>query len=115
MLYTFNSDKYFKGRVLKDDDQLSDYKIQSNHTIHMVKGVARTQPEAASPQRLPAMQAGQSPSDPGTLLNSHLAYGALAGFNPFADLGVNTNDPNMVCLRKAISNTKTLTIIGWDP
>jgi ubiquilin len=42
------------------------------------------------------MQAGQDPSDPLTQLNSHMAHGLMAGFNPFADLGLNTNDPNMV-------------------
>lgn len=42
------------------------------------------------------MQAGQNPHDPLTQLNSHLGFGAMAGFNPFADAGVNLNDPNMV-------------------
>jgi len=42
------------------------------------------------------MQAGQNPHDPLTQLNSHLGFGALAGFNPFTDMGVNPNDPNMV-------------------
>ncbi|KAG8943987.1 hypothetical protein FRC04_002376 [Tulasnella sp. 424] len=63
----------------------------------MVKGVARTQPEASSsPQRLPAMAAGQSPSDPLTILNIPMAHGALARFNPFADMRLNPNDPNML-------------------
>ncbi|KAG8901413.1 hypothetical protein FRB99_005324 [Tulasnella sp. 403] len=85
----------YSGRVLKDDDQLSTYKIQSNHTVHMVKGVARTQPESSTPQRLPSMQTGQNPSDPLTILNTPMAHGALAGFNPFAEMGMNPNDPNM--------------------
>ena len=42
------------------------------------------------------MQTGQNPQDPLTQLNSHLGFGAMAGFNPFADMGVNPNDPNMV-------------------
>ena len=42
------------------------------------------------------MQAGQNPSDPLTLLNSHMGHGVMAGFNPFEGLGVNPNDPNMV-------------------
>jgi len=42
------------------------------------------------------MQAGQNPHDPLTQLNSHLGYGALAGVNPFAEMGLNQNDPNMV-------------------
>jgi len=88
------------GRVLKDEDALSTYKIQSSHTIHMVKGVARpagTDPASAPPpQQLPTMQTGQNPSDPLTLLNGPMGHGLMAGFNPFAGAGVNTNDPNMM-------------------
>lgn len=42
------------------------------------------------------MQAGQNPHDPLTQLNGHMGYGLMAGLNPFADLGLNPNDPNMV-------------------
>ncbi|KAK0483857.1 hypothetical protein IW261DRAFT_1465443 [Armillaria novae-zelandiae] len=88
----------YSGRVLKDEDALSTYKISSGHTIHMVKGVARgsASSSAATPQPLPTMQTGQNPHDPLTLLNSHLGYGAMAGLNPFADMGLNQNDPNML-------------------
>ncbi|KAJ7035003.1 hypothetical protein C8F04DRAFT_1259362 [Mycena alexandri] len=91
----------YSGRVLKDDDLLSVYKIQSTHTIHMVKGAVRsgatsTSAQPAAPQQLPAMQAGQNPHDPLTLLNSHAGFGAMAGLNPFADMGLNANDPNML-------------------
>jgi ubiquilin len=78
------------------------YKIQSSHTIHMVKGVSRSNAStsqsssAAPPTAFPTMQTGQNPHDPLTQLNSHLGYGALAGFNPFAELGLNPNDPNMM-------------------
>jgi ubiquilin len=87
---------------LQDEDALSVYKIQSSHTIHMVKGVSRAGASASSsqpaaPQPLPTMQAGQNPHDPLTQLNSHQGYGLMAGLNPFADMGVNPNDPNMVC------------------
>ncbi|KAH9052316.1 hypothetical protein EDB87DRAFT_1816593 [Lactarius vividus] len=91
----------YSGRVLKDDDQLSVYKIQSSHTIHMVKGAARSAPASSSaqssaPQPLPNMQTGQNVHDPLTQLNSHMGYGVMAGLNPFADMGVNPNDPNML-------------------
>nr|GAT60795.1 predicted protein [Mycena chlorophos] len=90
----------YSGRVLKDEDQLSTYKIQSSHTIHMVKGAARsgasTSAPPAAPQQLPTMQAGQNPHDPLTQLNSHMGFGAMAGLNPFADMGLNPNDPNMM-------------------
>ncbi|KAI0245755.1 hypothetical protein BJV78DRAFT_251268 [Lactifluus subvellereus] len=91
----------YSGRVLKDDDQLSVYKIQSSHTIHMVKGAARSTAASSSasssaPQPLPSMQTGQNVHDPLTQLNSHMGYGLMAGLNPFADMGVNPNDPNML-------------------
>ncbi|PIL31037.1 hypothetical protein GSI_05732 [Ganoderma sinense ZZ0214-1] len=91
----------YSGRVLKDEDALSTYKIQSSHTIHMVKGAARSggpssAQQSAAPQQLPAMQAGQNPHDPLTQLNGPMGFGLMAGFNPFADMGLNTNDPNMM-------------------
>ena len=78
---------------------LSVYKIQNTHTIHMVKGAARspgTTSQPAVPPPLPTMQTGQNPNDPLTQLNGHRGFGAMAGFNPFSQMGVNTNDPNMV-------------------
>ncbi|KAJ7127036.1 hypothetical protein C8R44DRAFT_667949 [Mycena epipterygia] len=90
----------YSGRVLKDEDLLSVYKIQSSHTIHMVKGAVRSSAPSTSsqpaPQQLPTMQTGQNPHDPLTLLNTPAGFGALAGFNPFAEMGVNPNDPNML-------------------
>lgn len=89
--------------LIKDDDALSVYKIQSSHTIHMVKGVSKSTGGSSSgsssaPQQLPAMQAGQNVHDPLTQLNSHLGYGAMAGLNPFGDMGLNPNDPNLVSI-----------------
>ncbi|KAI0706094.1 hypothetical protein BC835DRAFT_1312233 [Cytidiella melzeri] len=87
----------YSGRVLKDEDVLSVYKIQSSHTIHMVKGASRAAgSQSAAPQPLPTMQTGQNPNDPLTQLNSSRAFGAMAGLNPFADMGLNPNDPNMM-------------------
>ena len=89
--------------MLKDEDALSTYKIQTAHTIHMVKGAARAGPAgtgaggaSSTPQPLPTMQAGQNPHDPLTQLNGPMGFGLMAGFNPFADMGLNPNDPNMV-------------------
>ena len=71
----------------------------------MVKGIARSAGGASSPaspssnstpQPLPTMQTGQNPHDPLTQLNSHMGFGAMAGLNPFGDMGLNPNDPNMV-------------------
>ncbi|KAF5315313.1 hypothetical protein D9619_007541 [Psilocybe cf. subviscida] len=94
----------YSGRVLKDDDLLSVYKIQSAHTIHMVKGAARPAGGASSaaagtgapPQALPTMQTGQNVHDPLTQLNGHMGFGAMAGLNPFGEMGLNQNDPNMM-------------------
>jgi hypothetical protein len=79
----------------------------------MVKGVARsggastssTGSTGAQPssQPLPTMQTGQNPHDPLTQLNSHLGYGAMAGINPFTDMGLNPNDPNMVRISRAFN------------
>jgi len=66
----------------------------------MVKGVSRSagasSQSPAPAQALPTMQAGQNVHDPLTQLNSHMGYGAMAGLNPFADMGLNPNDPNMM-------------------
>jgi len=92
----------YSGKVLKDEEPLSMYKIQSNHTIHMVKGAARpsgsgaASSSASSAQPLPTMQAGQNPTDPLTVLNGPMGHGVMAGFNPFAGMGMNMNDPNMM-------------------
>ncbi|EPS99332.1 hypothetical protein FOMPIDRAFT_1164025 [Fomitopsis schrenkii] len=91
----------YSGRVLKDEDALSTYKIQSSHTIHMVKGAARNNGASSSqggppPQALPQMQAGQNVHDPLTQLNGHMGFGLMGNLNPFAELGLNTNDPNLM-------------------
>lgn len=95
----------YSGKVLKDDDALSTYKIQSTHTIHMVKGAARNQPNgsgstsgSALPPTLPSMATGQNPNDPLTVLNGPMGHGLMAGFNPFQGMGVNIGDPNFVSL-----------------
>ena len=87
---------------IQDEDLLSVYKIQTNHTIHMVKGVSRSSvassgsSAAPAPQQLPTMQTGQNVHDPLTQLNGHQGFGLMAGLNPFGEMGVNPNDPNMV-------------------
>jgi ubiquilin len=84
----------------QDDDLLSTYKIKTGNTVHMVKGAAPGAAAAASTgapaAAIPTMQTGQNPLDPLTQLNSHRGFGAMAGVNPFADMGLNPNDPNMV-------------------
>ncbi|KAJ3545606.1 hypothetical protein NMY22_g2371 [Coprinellus aureogranulatus] len=106
----------YSGRVLKDEDKLDVYKIQSGHTVHMVKGAAKppTSSTSSSSQPLPTnITAGQNPSDPLTQLNSSQLFGnpgvaglnsagtasTTGGFNPFAAMGmgnINPNDPNFM-------------------
>ncbi|KAB5589148.1 Deubiquitination-protection protein dph1 [Ceratobasidium theobromae] len=87
----------YSGRVLKDEDALSVYKVQNAHTVHMVKGAPKPTASGSSttPQPLPTMQTGQTSTE--TLLNGPRGHGALAGLN-MADLfgGANPNDPNMM-------------------
>jgi ubiquilin len=109
---------------LKDEEPLSTYKVQNNHTLHLVKG-------AAKPGSTPAPSASNATSSPSstnasaaaaaqargvpTNLNAGLPYagnplaqleGAMGHgygggtFNPFAQMpgmdGQNLNDPNAV-------------------
>ncbi|KIJ98052.1 hypothetical protein K443DRAFT_9422 [Laccaria amethystina LaAM-08-1] len=101
----YSSRRASAQNTFSDEDPLSTYKIQSSHIIHMVKGTARSAGGASSssspssnstPQPLPTMQTGQNPHDPLTQLNGHMGFGAMAGLNPFSDMGLNPNDPNMV-------------------
>ncbi|CAK9782761.1 hypothetical protein CC85DRAFT_285626 [Cutaneotrichosporon oleaginosum] len=86
----------YSGKVLKDPDTIASYKIQSGHTIHMVKGAAKPAAETA------ASQAARLPTNIGTgLAAGNIVDGVenyqhgLAGFNPFQGMGIgNLNDPN---------------------
>lgn len=67
----------YSGKVLKDDEPLTTYKLANSHTVHMVKGAPRNgdpastastgastfglpaQQQGAAAQRLPTMAAGQ--------------------------------------------------------
>ncbi|WWD01625.1 hypothetical protein V866_008570 [Kwoniella sp. B9012] len=85
----------YSGKVLKDEDSISSYKIQTGHTIHMVKGAAKSNTPATSSSttggssssaalpRLPQMgtglNVGSNPID-----NVENIHHGLAGFNPFA-------------------------------
>lgn len=71
----------YSGRVLKDVDALSIYKIKDGHTIHMVKGADSNQ------RQNPANQGGAAvPSaNPASNVPSNIATGAGAN-NPLAQL-----------------------------
>jgi ubiquilin len=64
----------YSGRVLKDADTLSTYKIQSGNTVHLVKGAASNQRQNAANQSTSAA----------TAMPTNLSAGT--GNNPLAGL-----------------------------
>lgn len=72
----------YSGRVMKDEETLAFYKVQSGHTIHLVKGAASNQRASAgsvSGSGTPAPRQGPTPRVP-----TNIAAGA--GNNPLAGL-----------------------------
>lgn len=70
----------YSGRVLKDPDTLSSYKIKDGHTIHLVKGAESNQ------RQNPANQGGATPAVPGAgNVPTNIAAGTGA-HNPLAQL-----------------------------
>lgn len=85
----------YSGRVLKDEDALVDkYGLKDGHTIHLVKGAKPVNSSAAAsvPSTFSAGQ--QIAGNPLAPLLAAQNAGALGSFNPFAEMGINTNDPN---------------------
>lgn len=68
----------YSGRVMKDEETLATYKIQSGHTVHMVKGAASNVTRGASAGG-PASSANARPAVP-----TNIAAGS--GNNPLAGL-----------------------------
>lgn len=84
----------YSGKVLKDDDSISSYKISTGHTIHMVKGAAKAAEAPAAAAPLPQMGTGLNVSG-NPVDNVENIHHGLAGFNPFQGMGMNNlNDPN---------------------
>ncbi|KAJ9099290.1 hypothetical protein QFC21_004171 [Naganishia friedmannii] len=107
----------YSGKVLKDEDMLSNYKIQNGHTLHLVKGAAKpgsaaasittpgssTPASAAARTGVPAnLSSGmQYAGNPMAHLESVMGHGLGGGnFNPFAQIpGMgdrNLNDPEAI-------------------
>ncbi|KAJ9104136.1 hypothetical protein QFC19_004120 [Naganishia cerealis] len=107
----------YSGKVLKDEDMLSTYKIQNGHTLHLVKGAAKpgsaassTAPTSSTPASsaartgVPAnLSAGmQYANNPMAHLESVMGHGlgGEGGFNPFSQIpGMgdrNLNDPEAI-------------------
>ncbi|GAA6059446.1 hypothetical protein JCM10212_005385 [Sporobolomyces blumeae] len=98
----------YSGRILKDEQVLASYGVKNGAAVHLVKGArttgstgSSTTPAARGPSEAVGVPstfgAGQqvmgNPLAP--LMNAQYA-GQLGGFNPFAEMGINPNDPNYV-------------------
>ncbi|GAA5892876.1 hypothetical protein JCM5296_006030 [Sporobolomyces johnsonii] len=94
----------FSGRVLKDDDPLAKYGVKNGVAIHLVKGARPAGASSSTPAARGPSEAAGVPSHFGAgqqVMNNPLAplmnaqyAGQLGGFNPFASMGINPNDPN---------------------
>ncbi|TPX39580.1 hypothetical protein SeLEV6574_g07114 [Synchytrium endobioticum] len=115
----------YSGRILKDEELLSIYKIQEGNTLHMVKGAAPKSAPTSIPQPTTVTESAPNgtipstvtaPSTPGGMntnplpnpfANQFTALGAgpggmgMGGANPFGGggmppMGMGTMDPNMM-------------------
>lgn len=86
----------YSGRVLKNEETVSTYKIRTGDTVHLVKGAAKAAPPPAQQQVPQSISTGnQVAGNPlAPLLNA--TNPGIGNFNPFAEMGLNTNDPNMM-------------------
>lgn len=72
----------YSGRVLKDPDTLSSYKIKEGNTVHLVKGAASNQRQNPANAGTSAAATGTTPGSSG--VPSNIAAGT--GNNPLAGL-----------------------------
>lgn len=72
----------YSGRVLKDPDTLSSYKIKEGNTIHLVKGAASNQRQHPASSGTSATSPGSSSASTGVPTN----IAAGTGNNPLAGL-----------------------------
>lgn len=72
----------YSGRVLKDPDPLSSYKIKEGNTVHLVKGAASNQRQNPANSSTTTASTGSTPTNAGVPTN--IASGT--GNNPLAGL-----------------------------
>lgn len=72
----------YSGRVLKDPDTLSSYKIKEGHTVHLVKGAASNQRQNPANSSTSTAGTGTTPAASGVPTN----IAAGTGNNPLAGL-----------------------------
>ena len=81
----------YSGRVMKNDDALSTYKIKSGNTVHMVKSAASNPaPSTSSASATPAASAVPQNMAAGTANNilAGLTGARFAGHAPLPDRGI---------------------------
>ncbi|UZJ54714.1 hypothetical protein CBS101457_004034 [Exobasidium rhododendri] len=110
----------YTGKVLKDEETLASYKLQNNHTIHMVRSAARSTPVSGNTSNTATAAASGTPASGGSAaqgvpssFGAGQAYGsdpmaalnradfagphmAALNRNMFEGMGMNPNDPNML-------------------
>ncbi|KAE8348715.1 hypothetical protein BDV28DRAFT_142894 [Aspergillus coremiiformis] len=74
----------YSGRVLKDNETLSTYKIKDGHTIHLVKSAASNQRQAGTSQTTSTSTPSGASATPAAGVPTNLAAGT--GNNPLAGL-----------------------------
>lgn len=75
----------YSGKVLKDSETVSSYKIQSGHTIHLVKSAEKKKTDDTAPASA-SEASGEGESNTSTAgIPSNIAAGQ-GSFNPLADL-----------------------------
>lgn len=74
----------YSGRVLKDPDTLSSYKLKEGNTIHLVKGAASNQRQNPASSNTATANSGSTSASSSTGVPSNLAAGT--GNNPLAGL-----------------------------
>jgi ubiquilin len=79
----------YSGRVMKNDDALSVYKIKTNNTIHMVKSAA------SNPRQAPAAASAPTPPAVPTNMASGTANNPLAGLTGARYAGHQINMPGL--------------------
>lgn len=72
----------YSGRVLKDPDTLSSYKIKEGNTVHLVKGAASNQRQNPANSSTGTTSSGSTPASTGVPTN----IAAGTGNNPLAGL-----------------------------
>ncbi|KAH3661971.1 hypothetical protein OGAPHI_006150 [Ogataea philodendri] len=90
----------YSGKVLKDADTVGSYKIQDGHTIHLVKGAAKSGSAAPESSSSSSGQAGANTdaSIPQNISAGQGAFNPLAGLTGARYAGMNVPMPSMESL-----------------